>query len=61
MKNMLIATLPVTLFAAVSPAFAGHQYEVEQDYAGWKAAREASRQAEMPKSPVILHSNQGRR
>jgi hypothetical protein len=59
MKKMLFATLAATMFVVVSPAFANPAYEAEQDYAGWKAAREAAQQqVEQPKGHVIHRSNQ---
>jgi hypothetical protein len=63
MKKVLFATVAATMFVVVSPAFANPAYEAEQDYAGWKAAREAagSQQTETPKGHVIYRSNHVRR
>jgi hypothetical protein len=53
------ATLAVTVFAVVSPAFANPSEEAEGDYAGWLAAQRAAQQAQaqMPKGKVIVRSN----
>jgi len=58
MKKMLFATLAATMFVVVSPAFANPAQEAEEDYAGWKAAREAAaqQQVEQPKGHVIHRS-----
>jgi hypothetical protein len=61
MKKLLIATLALTVFAVVSPAFANPSEEAEGDYAGWLAAQRAAQQAQaeaqMPKGHVIFRSN----
>ena len=59
MKKMLFATLAATMFVVVSPAFANPAQEAEEDYAGWKAAREAAaqQQVEQLKGHVIHRSN----
>ena len=59
MKKMLFATLAATMFVVVSPAFANPAQEAEEDYAGWKAARDADakQQVEQLKGHVIYRSN----
>jgi hypothetical protein len=59
MKKMLFATLAATMFVVGSPAFAGPAEEAAEDYAGWKAAREAAaqQQVEQLKGHVIHRSN----
>jgi hypothetical protein len=42
MKKILIVTTAVTVFAAVSSAFANPSYEAEWDYDGWRAAQSAA-------------------
>jgi hypothetical protein len=60
MKKVLFATAVATMFVAVPPAFANPSQEAEEDYAGWKAAREAagSQQTVTEKGQFIHRSNQ---
>jgi hypothetical protein len=51
-----LATLALTVFAVVSPAFANPSEEAEGDYAGWLAAQRAAQHAQMPKGHVIFRS-----
>ena len=63
MRKLLIGASVATTFVAVTPAFAGPAEEAAQDYAGWKAAREAaaSQQAATQNRYVIHRSNQADR
>jgi hypothetical protein len=60
MKKVLFATVAATMFVVIAPAFANPAYEAEEDYAGWKAAREsnAGQQVEMRNGHVIYRPNQ---
>jgi hypothetical protein len=62
MKKLLVAAVAATMFVVVAPAFANPSYEAEEDYAGWKAARDAARQqVETGHNQTIHRSNQFRR
>ena len=62
MRKMLVAAVAATMFVVVAPAFANPSQEAEEDYAGWKAAREAAQQqVETPRGQHIYRSNPSRR
>jgi hypothetical protein len=58
MRKMFFATAAATMFV-VAPALANPSQEAEEDYAGWKAAREsnAGQQVETLKGRAIDRSN----
>jgi D-alanyl-D-alanine carboxypeptidase len=53
MKNLVLAAAAATMVFAVAPAFANPSQEAEEDYAGWKAAREAA----ADRATVVHHHN----
>jgi hypothetical protein len=58
MRKMLVAAAAMTMFVVVAPAFANPSQEAEDDYAGWKAARDAAaQQAETRHARTIHRSN----
>ena len=55
---MLVAAAAATMFVVVAPAFANPSQEAEDDYAGWKAARDAAaQQVETLRGQHIHRSN----